>query len=162
MTQIMSYFRKKGAYSTIVLQRWRGGFPSITYMYMYIHAAPTQGCTCTRTHTHKHMCTNVLSCTCYNGNVKPTIELACNSYATDHLSQDLREVQVVPKPKRQQQQIYKQNIRHAKKKKIMMLNQQKICATTKMGFEPTRAEPNGLAVHRLNHSATSSPHSEGQ
>ena len=28
--------------------------------------------------------------------------------------------------------------------------------TTKMGFEPTRAEPNGLAVHRLNHSATSS------
>ena len=26
-----------------------------------------------------------------------------------------------------------------------------------MGFEPTRAEPNGLAVHRLNHSATSSP-----
>ena len=27
---------------------------------------------------------------------------------------------------------------------------------TRMGFEPTRAEPNGLAVHRLNHSATSS------
>ena len=25
-----------------------------------------------------------------------------------------------------------------------------------MGFEPTRAEPNGLAVHRLNLSATSS------
>ena len=25
-----------------------------------------------------------------------------------------------------------------------------------MGFEPTRAEHNGLAVHRLNHSATSS------
>ena len=25
-----------------------------------------------------------------------------------------------------------------------------------MGFEPTRAETNGLAVHRLNHSATSS------
>ena len=25
-----------------------------------------------------------------------------------------------------------------------------------MGFEPTRAEPNGLAVHRLNHSTTSS------
>ena len=25
-----------------------------------------------------------------------------------------------------------------------------------MGFEPTQAEPNGLAVHRLNHSATSS------
>ena len=29
-------------------------------------------------------------------------------------------------------------------------------STTRMGFEPTRAEPNGLAVHRLNHSATSS------
>ncbi len=29
-----------------------------------------------------------------------------------------------------------------------------------MGFEPTRAEPNGLAVHRLNHSATSSPLSD--
>ena len=29
-----------------------------------------------------------------------------------------------------------------------------------MGFEPTRAEPNGLAVHRLNHSATSSPRSK--
>ena len=28
-----------------------------------------------------------------------------------------------------------------------------------MGFEPTRAEPNGLAVHRLNHSATSSARS---
>ncbi len=27
-----------------------------------------------------------------------------------------------------------------------------------MGFEPTRAEHNGLAVHRLNHSATSSAH----
>ena len=26
----------------------------------------------------------------------------------------------------------------------------------RMGFEPTRAEHNGLAVHRLNHSATSS------
>jgi hypothetical protein len=25
-----------------------------------------------------------------------------------------------------------------------------------MGFEPTRAEHNGLAVHRLNHSATAS------
>ena len=33
------------------------------------------------------------------------------------------------------------------KKKIM---------ATRMGFEPTRAEHNGLAVHRLNHSATSS------
>ena len=28
--------------------------------------------------------------------------------------------------------------------------------STRMGFEPTRALPNGLAVHRLNHSATSS------
>ena len=28
--------------------------------------------------------------------------------------------------------------------------------TTRVGFEPTRAEHNGLAVHRLNHSATSS------
>ena len=28
--------------------------------------------------------------------------------------------------------------------------------STRMGFEPTLAEPNGLAVHRLNHSATSS------
>ena len=27
---------------------------------------------------------------------------------------------------------------------------------TRVGFEPTRAEHNGLAVHRLNHSATSS------
>ena len=32
---------------------------------------------------------------------------------------------------------------------------------TRMGFEPTRAEPNGLAVHRLNHSATSSSASNG-
>ena len=31
-----------------------------------------------------------------------------------------------------------------------------------MGFEPTRAEPNGLAVHRLNHSATSSWAQSGQ
>ena len=28
--------------------------------------------------------------------------------------------------------------------------------TTRMGFEPTRAEHNGLAVHHLNHSVTSS------
>ena len=28
--------------------------------------------------------------------------------------------------------------------------------STRMGFEPTRAEPNRLAVYRLNHSATSS------
>ena len=32
---------------------------------------------------------------------------------------------------------------------------------TRMGFEPTRAEHNGLAVHRLNHSATSSDDREG-
>ena len=30
------------------------------------------------------------------------------------------------------------------------------CVTTRMGFEPTRAEHIGLAVQRLNHSATSS------
>lgn len=30
--------------------------------------------------------------------------------------------------------------------------------TTRVGFEPTHAEHNGLAVHRLNHSATSSQH----
>ena len=29
--------------------------------------------------------------------------------------------------------------------------------TTMTGFEPARAEPNGLAVHLLNHSDTSSP-----
>lgn len=33
--------------------------------------------------------------------------------------------------------------------------------TTRMGFEPTRAEHNGLAVHRLNHSATSSAAGKG-
>uniref|UniRef100_A0A0E9T1R0 Uncharacterized protein n=1 Tax=Anguilla anguilla TaxID=7936 RepID=A0A0E9T1R0_ANGAN len=33
---------------------------------------------------------------------------------------------------------------------------QNIHSSTRMGFEPTRAEHNGLAVHRLNHSATSS------
>ncbi len=32
----------------------------------------------------------------------------------------------------------------------------KVKNSTRMGFEPTRAEHNGLAVHRLNHSATSS------
>ena len=36
-----------------------------------------------------------------------------------------------------------------------ILRSQKTPAT-RMGFEPTRAEHNGLAVHRLNHSATSS------
>ena len=40
---------------------------------------------------------------------------------------------------------------------IIMLNvAEKNFFPTRMGFEPTRAEPNGLAVHRLNHSATSS------
>lgn len=29
-------------------------------------------------------------------------------------------------------------------------------SSTRMGFEPTRGDPNGLAVHGLNHSATSS------
>ena len=29
-------------------------------------------------------------------------------------------------------------------------------STTRMGFEPTRAENNGLAAHHLNHSVTSS------
>ena len=33
--------------------------------------------------------------------------------------------------------------------------------TTRMGFEPTRAEHNGLAVHHLNHSVTSSGDSCG-
>ena len=35
-------------------------------------------------------------------------------------------------------------------------NEKKAHPSTRMGFEPTRAEHNGLAVHRLNHSATSS------
>ena len=34
--------------------------------------------------------------------------------------------------------------------------------STRMGFEPTRAEPIGLAVQRLNHSATSSCHCGGK
>ena len=29
-------------------------------------------------------------------------------------------------------------------------------STTRMGFEPTRGDPNGLAVHHLNRSVTSS------
>ncbi len=41
-----------------------------------------------------------------------------------------------------------------KKQHVFMLL--KIKLSTRMGFEPTRAEHNGLAVHRLNHSATSS------
>ena len=40
------------------------------------------------------------------------------------------------------------------------LGKKKRKKTTRMGFEPTRAEHNGLAVHRLNHSATSSAHSK--
>ena len=32
-------------------------------------------------------------------------------------------------------------------------NIEPIKKTTKMGFEPTQAETNGLAVHRLNHTA---------
>ncbi|KAL3170306.1 hypothetical protein MRX96_015341 [Rhipicephalus microplus] len=35
-------------------------------------------------------------------------------------------------------------------------NKKKLRDSTRMGFEPTRAEPNGLAVNRLNLSATSS------
>ncbi|KAL3170283.1 hypothetical protein MRX96_015318 [Rhipicephalus microplus] len=35
-------------------------------------------------------------------------------------------------------------------------NKKKLRDSTWMGFEPTRAEPKGLAVHRLNLSATSS------
>ena len=38
---------------------------------------------------------------------------------------------------------------------IKDINQNKMI-TTPMGFEPTRAEPIGLAVQRLNHSATAS------
>ena len=34
--------------------------------------------------------------------------------------------------------------------------------STRMGFEPTRAEPIGLAVQRLNHSATSSMYVRSQ
>ena len=38
----------------------------------------------------------------------------------------------------------------------MIKKRRKKKISTRMGFEPTRAEHNGLAVHRLNHSATSS------
>ncbi|KAL3170270.1 hypothetical protein MRX96_015305 [Rhipicephalus microplus] len=34
--------------------------------------------------------------------------------------------------------------------------QKKLSDSTRIGFEPKRAEPNGLAVHPLNHSTTSS------
>ena len=37
-----------------------------------------------------------------------------------------------------------------------LTNRQGNDSTTRMGFEPTRAEHNGLAVHHLNHSVTSS------
>ena len=39
---------------------------------------------------------------------------------------------------------------------VLHIALQKKYFSTRMGFEPTRAEHNGLAVHRLNHSATSS------
>ena len=38
----------------------------------------------------------------------------------------------------------------------MLCLKRQVILTTKMGFEPTRAEHIGLAVQRLNHSATSS------
>ena len=41
-------------------------------------------------------------------------------------------------------------------KLIMARVMEKYDLTTRMGFEPTRAEHIGLAVQRLNHSATSS------
>ena len=37
--------------------------------------------------------------------------------------------------------------------KIIYVKRSKSFATT-VGFEPTRAKPNGLAIHRLNHTAT--------
>ena len=40
------------------------------------------------------------------------------------------------------------------KLKIIPKKKKKEVLSTRMGFEPTRAEHNGLAVHRLNHSAT--------
>ena len=39
---------------------------------------------------------------------------------------------------------------------VLFAHSSKWITPTRMGFEPTRAEHNGLAVHRLNHSATSS------
>ena len=42
------------------------------------------------------------------------------------------------------------------KSRVLTITPQNREHATRMGFEPTRAEPNGLAVHRLNHSATSS------
>ena len=46
------------------------------------------------------------------------------------------------------------------KKRNIGEKEKKNCAT-RMGFEPTRAEHIGLAVQRLNHSATSSDMSQG-
>ena len=42
-----------------------------------------------------------------------------------------------------------------------MLERKQKKNTTRMGFEPTRAEPIGLAVQRLNHLATSSIYING-
>ena len=39
---------------------------------------------------------------------------------------------------------------------LVLYIEPKTSHATRMGFEPTRAKHNGLAVHRLNHSATSS------
>ena len=39
-------------------------------------------------------------------------------------------------------------------KQTQNMEKSKIMKTTPVGFEPTRAEPNGFLVHRLNHSAT--------
>ena len=40
--------------------------------------------------------------------------------------------------------------------RVLTLHHRTEYCVTRMGFEPMRTEPNGLAVHRLNHSATSS------
>ena len=49
------------------------------------------------------------------------------------------------------------NIKHQKTRLLTrVLKQQTKKGSTRMGFEPTRAEHIGLAVQRLNHSATSS------
>ena len=45
---------------------------------------------------------------------------------------------------------------HVTKREVSSSCVQKSILTMRVGFEPTRAEHNGLAVHRLNHSATSS------
>ena len=42
------------------------------------------------------------------------------------------------------------------KVKIVVMKISVLKTSTRVGFEPTRGDPNGLAVHRLNHSATSS------